>query len=400
MVLVAGTCLIANADTWETLDVITTPDGPSGQVDDIAAADNGVLYAIGAALGDAGEFSANIVRRSDDGGVTWASLASFSPVSGNGFNKLALGPLGEVYAAGLYGRDWTVVRSLDRGLSWQTVDTFNLSGAAEMTVRGMATDPAGAVYVIGSASYSRGVPQWIVRKGVNSGTGMAWRTVDTYVVSKNLGAFAKAIAVKRSPIPGNAPEIYVGGTGQSASGQTWIVRRSLDGGANWSVLDFYPSGGFDGGAMTIAVAPDGAVYTSGQDRTVSGTKRNPVYTTSFVVRKGTPSVTAPGTFAWQTLHTVPETALRTALRPLGSVMDASGRVFFAGFCFDRTNNQSIYIVRASNDSGLSSFESDSFVGGNFCISRDTVGNIYAGGYFGSELPDAGGIIRRLPAPAQ
>lgn len=147
--LLASSVIQTCAQTWETSDSIVFPAaGPSAQVDDIATAPNGVLYAIGASLNASGSFEANWVRRSSDGGTTWQSVASFSPVSGNGINKLAVDNTGRLYAAGLVGGAWTVLSSMDQGQTWIAVDSFSTAGSSP-EVRDIATDANGAVYVVG-----------------------------------------------------------------------------------------------------------------------------------------------------------------------------------------------------------------------------------------------------------
>ena len=115
------------------------------------------------------------------------------------------------------------------------------------------------------------------------------------------------------------------------------------------------------------------------------------------MRKGVPSA---GTISWNTQQIIAETPSSTEFRPQGSVVDPFGRVFFAGWDVTRGDNTANYRVRASVDGGQTTIETDAFVGSTFCVTADTAGNVFTGGYFGNSLPNAGGIIRKLPAPTQ
>ena len=188
---------------------------------------------------------------------------------------------------------------------------------------------------------------------------------------------------------GSGSELYVAGAAQSSSGLNWLVRRSTDGGATWTISDRFASG--MEGAQTLAMAQDGSVFTSGRIRTIGGTKKNPTSVTSFVVRKGVPSAEM---ISWSTQQIIPETTSYTAFTAQSSVVDQYGRMFFAGFDFTRSDHTANYRVLASLDGGQRLSETDAFVGAAFCTAADVNGNVFTGG-FGNSLANGGGIIRRL-----
>src|SRR2546426_7362529 len=129
---------------------------------------------------------------------------------------------------------WIVRRSMDGGLTWSLVDDFE-PGSMETRPVGITLDKAGNVYVVGMAAQAGSGEVWTVRKGT-SGTSFA--TVDIY--SGPYGSQAEAIyadptggifAVGSAPIPGtNRPP---------AKNNSWIVRRSRDGGATWAIVDTF-----------------------------------------------------------------------------------------------------------------------------------------------------------------
>lgn len=394
----------AQGQTWETVDSIAyLAEGPFAQVDAIAASPDGILYAIGASSSPSGGFEKNYVRRSFDGGTNWQSVASFSPVYGNGIDKLAVdSSSGRLYAAGLVDGLWTVLSSGDQGGTWSTIDSFNTGATSYPELRSITTDADGNVYVAGSAKTSRGLRQWLVRKGVPSLSapdGVSWTTIDAYTPARNYGARANQVAIKAPAIPGNAAEIYVGGTSGSSSGEQWVVRRSTDGGATWVIVDSVVS---DYGSLnTLAVSPDGSIYTSGSTRTVTGSKRNQTTTQSFVVRKGTPNASAPNGISWSTREVLSlvESTGNSIFRAQSSTVDQDGRLFLAGYeVVDSVWN---WRIRASFDGGLTFSYTDSFERGvAFCVAADLEGNVFAGGYFGTDISNGGGIIRKLAAPLE
>jgi hypothetical protein len=391
--LISTTC----AQTWESSDAITYPTaGPSAQVDAIAAAPDGTVYALGASLASSGGFEANYVRRSFDAGTTWQSVASFSPVTGNGINKLVVDSAGRLYAAGLFGGVWTTFRSEDHGVTWSVIDSFSTGANSYPEVRGIATDANGNVYVAGSAIPSRSPRQWLVRKGVpnlSAPNGISWTTIDVFTPGKNYGAFACAVAT-RAASAGPA-EIYVGGTAGSSGGVRWTVRRSTDGGATWATIDSFASD--HEGLKTLALSADGSIFTSGLTRTITGGKNNQTTTYSCVVRKGVP---VSGGFSWSTKESISSSTFPANLfRPASSTVDASDRLFIAGY--EIVNNAEIWRVRTSFDGGQTFGISDSFASGvAFTITADPAGNVFTGGYFGTDISNGGGIIRRLPAPIE
>jgi hypothetical protein len=252
---------VASAQAWQTVDdyiVITSSNNFGGGAYAITKDPSGNLYAAGWAdntsPAEYGNFLA-MIRKSADGGATWSVVDRFwhADSPGDVYNGIAADRAGILYAVGedLAYPHWFVRRSLDAGLTWQTVDDFG--GGCVTTVIStnpyrtevtcnnpgaytVATDLAGNVYVAG---YSNQV--WVVRKSVDQGN--SWSTVDVF----NPGVGAGARAVLCHPTAG----VFVAGDG--------YVRQSLDGGTNWTTVD--ESGGSALGADAI-----GGVYSVGTQK--------------------------------------------------------------------------------------------------------------------------------------
>lgn len=80
---------------------------------------------------------------------------------------------------------WPVRRSRNGGAAWTTVDTFQESANTYSEARGITVSPSGAIYVCGHAgqvSVIKGkkttVNNWVVRRSLDGGT--TWAVVDRF----------------------------------------------------------------------------------------------------------------------------------------------------------------------------------------------------------------------------
>jgi hypothetical protein len=201
------------------------------------------------------------------GGWTFSTVDQFKYGDNYGPTGLAVvnsGPSAGVYAVGDSGtspKSWMVRKSANGGSTWATVDTYKYdSSGGNAFARGIAGDSLGNVYVVGMAqqgvitgytknktpiySYSN---HWIVRKSVNGGA--SWTRDDDYV-------HGEATAVCCDP----AGTVYV--AGESADGDA-IVRTNA--GGSWSTVDDYATGSPDWSAYYSAIVtdPSGNHYAGG-----------------------------------------------------------------------------------------------------------------------------------------
>lgn len=167
-------------------------------------------------------------------------------------------PVGNVYAIGHvrhgWGYHWTVRKSADQGVSWDTVDDFNGG-----LVKAGASDSQGNLYVTGLGDTSKG-GGWITRKSTDAGA--TWSTIDVFQYLPTHTNGPAAISVSATGT------IVVAGEASDAAWNTrWIVRQSRDQGATWEVLDDQVIGGATGGfPHGVWIAPDETIYTVGQAR--------------------------------------------------------------------------------------------------------------------------------------
>jgi hypothetical protein len=247
------------------------------------------------------------VVRSSDHGATWQTVGSIAGYAVD----LTVATDGALFASG--NRTVTVSgravmwQSLDSGATWTQLDPW--AGQSGTFLCLDIASGNSAVYLCGSAT---GLGSWIVRKGVRSAGGIAWSTADSFP-----GKQAAAMCVRRGTT-GQPDEVLVSGSGLVrrsldsgttwtsidnvggtglAAGQNnsifttthtsksvnvtnwvvvhkkltavvttttewgWLVRRSTDGGASWSNVD-YVSGGWPEGS-SISVDAIGRIFVIG-----------------------------------------------------------------------------------------------------------------------------------------
>jgi len=149
-----------------------------------------------------------------------------------------------LYVVGSYNGTWIIRKSVTGASgTWATVDSIS-SGWAE----GVATDAAGNIYAVGSAS------GWVVRESTNGGA--SWTAVDSFALGPNTSTWANAITRDAS---GN---MVVAGWDQDTAGDTHAVVRTNAFGS-WTTLDNYgyPDGGVEYDA--VAVDSSGNLYAGG-----------------------------------------------------------------------------------------------------------------------------------------
>ena len=118
------------------------------------------------------------VRRSTNGGATWATVDSYQ--TGRQLPSEAFGVVvdssGNIYVAGTaraslkgkYTDQWVVRRSTNGGGTWATVDNFTLDYTGYLAAlsgpSGITIAPSGAVFVCGYLTATDGSLHWIVRQ--------------------------------------------------------------------------------------------------------------------------------------------------------------------------------------------------------------------------------------------
>jgi hypothetical protein len=315
--------------TWTTLDMFAEPGWNWAHYRGVASAPNGSLYVAGELYNSPNPGKRWLIRRSVDQGFTWTTVDSpeylelgSCPSAGD----IKVAGSGEVFAAGYqHGNDvpfqWVVRKSQTGDANtWATVDALGTAGASE--ARSIAFDASGNVFVSGHVvNASNGSAVWTVRRSQNKG--LTWTTVDSYQEGNALSAGAEGIA----NVSGT---IYVAGYARGfAKGRYtdyWVVRRSADGGATWSIVDkaVNSAGGF--------LSPTGMTTDALGNIWVCGFVGSSSLPNQWLVRKGTPGakgITWSNSDVFQSMQ---------AARANGICVDAFGNVFATGRTTDSVEN--------------------------------------------------------------
>jgi hypothetical protein len=264
--------------TWQTGDDFSYASGWVSAPKGIAADNSGNIYVAGSVSylhSPQPAIDRWLVRRSRDGGATWATVDVYQY---NSYLTTAVGvvttPAG-VFVAGFGGLHWFVRKSTDGGQTWSIANDFLYPNASGSGLNGFTADSAGNLYACGIVSVttvtrksSTTQSYLVVRKGINGGT--TWQTVDAFPNPGN-PFFGQGM---ESDALGN---IYAAGKG--ANGH-WLVRRGANHGTSWSTVDDFQYGSSATAAACGADA-SGNVYVCG-----SGT--DPVTGGHWLVRKATP----------------------------------------------------------------------------------------------------------------
>jgi hypothetical protein len=253
------------AYAWKSMDRMTALGPGNTRVVDLKKDASGNLYEVATTL--RGSTPTTVIRRSTDGGATWANWQVVS----KSFASIAFAPGGAIYGLGLVGTgfisNWGIWKSADSGASWTKVDEYALNPSFAMgTVGAIAVDSAGRVFAVGSSTGADFKKHWIVRRSTDSGA--TWTTVHDYQYVAGQDSASTGIAIDASD------RLYVIGNGSvtSISDARWIVQRSTDGGATWGVSDTFFDTSYTN-AISISVGPTGKVYAAGFSQTLFFTVR-------------------------------------------------------------------------------------------------------------------------------
>jgi len=297
-------------------------------------------------------------------------------------NRLGWDPfLGALYSVGYVRKadsslSWDVRRSLDGGFSWAALDSgWQLSPGGSARAMGFAADQTGILFVCGNATDSKGKGSLILRRSSDHGTtwqtqtigvavalhflpansqnqgglfavgrlgsnawgvqrsrdaGRTWTTVDSWTVSKTGDAVATA---STSDPQGN---LYVAGHGKA--GKTpygWYVRRSSDGGNTWQTLLANFSAGGDSVVDDVAVDAAGNLWVIGAANGANST------TEIWAMQRWNPLSGWTGP-----LYPYGNNPPRSHAR--GATADPAGRVYVTGWVFDPTGYSHATVLEVNN----------------------------------------------------
>ncbi len=290
--------------------------------------------------------------------------------------------------------------------AWTTADDFQLSTSNDSVARVTGSDLSGNLYVGGEGIDSSGRKYWVVRKSADRGS--TWTGVDQYQLVATRSAIAYAFSF--DPV-GN---IYFGGEAYDDSSiDHWVIRKSSNGGANWSVVDQDASSSFirgmgrdrRGNPFAVGGDPHWSVRTSANngdtwilaDSVSSGNNDANAAATDAAGNIYVVGYDDEGGAAnhWRVRKSSDDGATWTfvdkyqlspdkSAEARGIVVHPTGDLFVSGYANDADSHKH-WIVRKSADAGATWITVDDFVhtedrnSESYSITADAFGTLYAAG---------------------
>lgn len=341
-----GSAPCALGSTWTTVDDFQhSPGEPSNPVG-IAALPPNRLFAVGIAKKGSFEW---VVRRSDDGGSTWATIDAMA----GGANGVTVDAAGRVYVVGGIGPNRVVRRSTDGGDSWENVESAPIGNGTCNT--GFVTATSDAVY----AGWSCDTDGWTVRRSDDGG--QTWTTADSYLY---MAGTPSRLAGLGDGADGNA---LSGGYGTEPGGIThWIVRRGAAQGT-WAIDDDY---------QLAAGAAASVLGFGGATRPIAVGRANDAAAVShWIVRRF-----EGGT--WSTLDDVAALDAAGTRAPAGAHEDGTGATYVVGAVADGAAPTAVLTRRSADGTSWSDVDTFSYAAGFpsspvSTMAHDGPGNLYA-----------------------
>jgi hypothetical protein len=366
---------------------------------DIAAGPGGEVYVVGFVI-EGDDPAYEVVLRSLDRGATWETASVVTDSNGT-FINAAVDGAGNLFVitsgsgGGTGGEIWRSAAS-DQGASLQRVTTFNsvLPSGYRLRTPTLAADAVGNVFVAGYRPVISGrttLARWMVARGTpNSGGGLNWSVVDEFTLDTKYGSFVTGLAIRPSSDPLSPSEVWVRGTSGSKSGDRVVLRRSLQGGSSgtWQTAATYTGDtrwerGI--GVKSLAVGPSGEVYDVGVVTVALSKKETESRWTTWRLAPGASSVQVVDQLL------VASYALKVGADAVGRVYVHGGRSGFDGS-----------VLRTSSNGNAATWDDHDLAAGAsiYAMTIDDEGSVYLAGECVDPETGAwlGGCIRKLPAP--
>jgi hypothetical protein len=391
------------AQTWQTvLDYQFIVDG-SSYATCIAGDALGNVFVGGLGYPATG-FSSGLVLKTDTTEATWflSDNSNPSPPQGSSVSGLAFDANGNLYSAETLwnpctrtscpGSSWYVRKSSDRGVTWATVDLFQVAPGQSAGAGGVAGDSLGNVYVSGGAPDANGVIHWLVRKSADGG--QTWPSVDDLSPGRSygigsvpgVGLFAVGSLSSTTSSKGN----------KTTTTTSWVVRRSVDAGAHWITVDsVQPPLGYTALASAVASDAMGRIYAAGRTMILVGSGRTATTAWQWLVRGS-----SDGGATWSTVDTFTYVAGKaSAAHTLGQ--GPAGNIVVVGHGVDGSGSPH-WLVRTPNAQGVWQTVDDyQLVAGQTAnandVATDAAGNLLVVGSANDAAGVGHWIVRRLPS---
>jgi hypothetical protein len=190
------------------------------------------LFVVGQTAANANGYSQTwTVRRSTDGGATWSTVDLYQP-GGAGYiscaNSLTSDSQANIYIVGradisqvIKSKTYTVGqyivrKSSDGGSTWANIDVFSVGPGKIASAVAVGIDAAGKPVVAGQYQDANTVYHWIVRRPDAIGN---WQTVDDFQLVSGYEAGPQDL------VSDTAGNLVITGFADDSAGSHWVVRR-------------------------------------------------------------------------------------------------------------------------------------------------------------------------------
>lgn len=269
---------IDSGATWSNSDIYLAPNSIGTVAKQIICDSSDNLYVVGYSS-TGSSMGSILVRKSRDRGVTWTTILDYSSglegtIQGISISKSSSGDL---YVAGALpsasGKGlWAILKSTNEGASWTVLTPYTYPGSETGTAHYVKAISSTEIYAVGTYTDASNVNRWIVQKSTDAGA--SWSLLDDYNLVS--GKMSLAFGFVKNTLG----DMYVSGYAQDSSYVLrWILRKSSDGGVTWSTVDDYV---YASGKPSMAAALD---VDSNNNVYVAGVGFNSTYILHWVVRK-------------------------------------------------------------------------------------------------------------------
>lgn len=279
------------------------------------------------------------IRRSTDGGLTWETVDF---VTGSGdtstVNSISRDISGNLYAGGSHGPGpgfgtYWMIRKSPTGASgtWTTVDYYNRAppgGTTSSFVQQMAPDALGNMYACGYEHVPGENYNAVLRRAPGSGITGSWAYIDSFNSGTNSNDFYSALGFDSSGF------LYVAGSTRVGGNTGWMIRKSNNSppvSAAFSTVFMAQLGR----PTEMVVDPNDNIYVCGYAETGSAT--------DWLVMKSTNA----GASWTNTDYFFPNTSIDS--RAMGIFRDSSNRLYVCG----GPNNE--FILRSAPTGALNNW---------------------------------------------
>lgn len=225
-----------NGTAWAISDDFVLEGNLSSAANAIESDLSNTIYAVGYGA-DSTSASKWLVRKSSDSGVTWSTVENYNYNSSHIAEAKAVSVVSSSSAlvGGFVQKTdnsnyWTIRGTFDGGVSWSEMDSFQHTNAKDAQVNALVKDSLGVFYAGGFAEDGSGVKHWIVKKSTDGGVN--WSVVDNFLLDGPYNTELQALTTDA------LNNVYASGYGSNSSGEKfWILKKSANGGASWTVID-------------------------------------------------------------------------------------------------------------------------------------------------------------------